>query len=106
MRRVSQWFLQLFFVFGLAALILTCFVLAGCANQVQRTPQQVKIETDFANCVSETGVRGTALTSVAPDGAWKSSWGPGEGGWAARKDFNACLRAKGHTIYDGPGPAR
>jgi len=29
MRRVSQWFLQWFFMFGLLALVLTCFVLAG-----------------------------------------------------------------------------
>jgi hypothetical protein len=31
MRRFSQQFLQWFFMFGLLALVLTCFVLAGCA---------------------------------------------------------------------------
>ncbi len=30
MRRVSQRFLQWIFIFGLLALVLTCFVLAGC----------------------------------------------------------------------------
>ena len=32
MRRFSQQFLQWFFMFGLLALVLTCFVLAGCAT--------------------------------------------------------------------------
>jgi hypothetical protein len=32
MRRFSQRFLQWFFIFGLLALVLTCFVLAGCAT--------------------------------------------------------------------------
>ena len=32
MRRFSQWFLQWFFMFGLLALVLTCFVLAGWAT--------------------------------------------------------------------------
>ena len=32
MRRFSQQFLQWFFMFGLLALVLTCFVLAGWAT--------------------------------------------------------------------------
>ena len=32
MSRLSQWFLQLFFMFGLLALVLTCLVLAGGAT--------------------------------------------------------------------------
>jgi hypothetical protein len=32
MRRVAQGFLQWLFMFGLLALILICFVLAGCAR--------------------------------------------------------------------------
>jgi hypothetical protein len=32
MRRLSQRFLQWFFIFGLLALVLTCLVLAGCAT--------------------------------------------------------------------------
>jgi hypothetical protein len=32
MRRFSQRFLQWFFIFGLLALVLTCFVLAGGAT--------------------------------------------------------------------------
>ena len=32
MRRFSQGFLQWFFMFGLLALVLTCFVLAHCAT--------------------------------------------------------------------------
>ncbi len=32
MRRFSQQFLQWFFMFGLLALVLTCFVLVGCAT--------------------------------------------------------------------------
>ena len=33
MRRFSQQFLQWFFMFGLLALVLTCFVLAGAREQ-------------------------------------------------------------------------
>ena len=32
MRRFWQQFLQWFFMFGLLALVLTCFVLAGCGT--------------------------------------------------------------------------
>ena len=32
MRRFSQGFMQWLFMFGLLALVLTCFVLAGCAT--------------------------------------------------------------------------
>jgi len=32
MSRLSQWFLQWFFIFGLLALVLTCFILAGGAT--------------------------------------------------------------------------
>jgi len=40
MRRFSQQFLQWFFMFGLLALVLTCFVLVGCATMaVGRTAE-------------------------------------------------------------------
>ena len=45
MRRFSQGFLQWFFIFGLLALVLTCFVLAGCATMAADRAVEDKWQT-------------------------------------------------------------
>jgi hypothetical protein len=104
MRRFSQRFLQWLFIFGVLALVLTCFVLSGCASQVQ-TPKQVKVEADFGDCAKDLGARGPTLTYLGPNGDFR--WRPGASGEvsiAQEKTMVACMRAKGYRFYDGPTP--
>jgi len=46
MRRFSQRFLQWFFMFGLLALVLTCFVLAGCATMAASRAAENRWQVD------------------------------------------------------------
>jgi len=82
-----------------------CSLLVSCATQPPPTPKQVKVETDFNDCVRDLGARGPALTSVSPDGAFK--WRPGTGGEvsiAQEKTMMACMRGKDYRFNDGPTP--
>ncbi len=85
-------------------LAILCCSLVSCATE-PLTPKQVKVETDFNDCVRDLGARGPTLISVSPDGAFK--WRPGTGGEvsiAQEKTMMACMRAKGYRFNDGPTP--
>ena len=45
MKRLSQWFLQWFFMFRLVALVLTCLVLASCVSGGARMKHPVTGKT-------------------------------------------------------------
>jgi hypothetical protein len=55
-----------------------CCSLVSCATQPPPTPKQVKVETDFTDCIRDLGARGPTLISVSPEGQFK--WRAGTGG--------------------------
>ena len=64
-------------VAGIVTAVLCCS-LVSCATQPPPTPKQVKVETDFNDCVRDLGARGPTLISVSPEGQFK--WRAGTGG--------------------------